>query len=79
MAAHLGNFATLTPRRDAGAMADALVSIAARADEAQAQARRGREYVFREWSRDRAFNALHQSLVNASIGVEADASRRAAA
>jgi glycosyltransferase involved in cell wall biosynthesis len=79
MAAHLGNFATLTPRRDAGAMADALVNIAARADEAQAQARRGREYVFREWSRDRAFKALHQSLVNASIGVEGDAPQRAAA
>jgi hypothetical protein len=79
MAAHLGDYATLTPRRDPGAMADALVNIAARADAAQAQARRGRDYVFREWSRDRAFHALHRSLVKASRGVEAHAHERAAA
>src|SRR6185436_7890233 len=79
MAAHLGNYATLTPRRDAGAMADALVTIAARADTAREQARRGREYVCREWSRDRAFSELHRSLVGASIGVEAHARERTAA
>jgi glycosyltransferase involved in cell wall biosynthesis len=79
MAAHLGDYATLTPRRDVGAMADALVNVAARADGTQAQARRGRDYVFREWSRDRAFQALHRSLVNASIAVEAQAHERAAA
>ena len=79
MAAHLGDYATLTPRRDAGAMADALVTIAARADTAREQARRGREYVCREWSRDRAFSELHRSLVGASIGVEAHARERTAA
>ena len=79
MAAHLGDYATLTPRRDAGAMADALVTLAARADAAREQARRGREYVCREWSRDRAFSELHRSLVDASIGVEAQARERAAA
>jgi glycosyltransferase involved in cell wall biosynthesis len=79
MAAHLGDYATLTPRRDAGAMADALVTIAARADAAREQARRGREYVCREWSRDRAFSELHRSLVDASIGIEAHARERAAA
>src|SRR5688572_20177018 len=79
MAAHLGEYATLTPRRDAGAMADALVTIAARADSAREQARRGREYVCREWSRARAFSELHRSLVGVSIGVEAHARERAAA
>ena len=79
MAAHLGDYATLTPRRDVGAMADALVTIAARADAAREQARRGREYVCREWSRDRAFSELHRSLIGASIGVEAHARERAAA
>jgi glycosyltransferase involved in cell wall biosynthesis len=79
MAAHLGEYATLTPRRDHVAMAAALVNIAARADDARAQAQRGREYVSREWSRARAFSELHRSLVNASIGIEADAPQRAAA
>jgi glycosyltransferase involved in cell wall biosynthesis len=79
MAAHLGDYATLTPRRDAGAMADALVTIAARADAAREQARRGREYVCREWSRDQAFSELRRSLVGASIGLEAHARERAAA
>ena len=79
MAAHLGEYATLTPRRDPVAMAAALVNIAGRGDEARAQARRGREYVSREWSRARAFSELHRSLLNASIGVEADAPHRAAA
>lgn len=79
MAAHLGEYATLTPRRDAGAMAAALVDIAARADAAYEQARRGREYVCREWSRTRAFNELHRSLVNASSGAGASAPQRAAA
>ena len=79
MAAHLGEYATLTPRRDAVAMAAALVNIAAHADDARAQARRGREYVSREWSRTRAFSELHRSLMQASIGIEAQAPQRAAA
>jgi glycosyltransferase involved in cell wall biosynthesis len=79
MAAHLGEYATLTPRRDASAMAAALVNVAARADAAHEQARRGRDYVCREWSRTKAFKELHRSLVNASIGAEASAPQRAAA
>jgi glycosyltransferase involved in cell wall biosynthesis len=79
MAAHLGDYATLTPRRDVNAMADALVHIAARADEAHAQAQRGREYVCREWSRAKAFDELRRSLVNASMHVETKAPERAAA
>jgi glycosyltransferase involved in cell wall biosynthesis len=79
MAAHLGNYATLTPRRDAGAMADALITIAARADAAREQARRGRDYVCREWSRTKAFAELKRSLVNASLAAASDAPHRAAA
>ena len=44
-------YASLTPRQDAAAMADALLAIAASPDAARAQARAGREYVCREWSR----------------------------
>ena len=79
MAAHLGNYAMLTPRRDVKAMADALVTIAARADAAQEQAQRGREYVCREWSRTKAFSELRHSLLGASLGVETHAHERAAA
>jgi glycosyltransferase involved in cell wall biosynthesis len=79
MAAHLGQYATLTPRRDAEAMADALVTIAARADAAREQARRGREYVCREWSRTKAFAELRRSLVNASLGAASSPPQRAAA
>ncbi len=39
-------------------MADALLAIAARPDAARAQARSGREYVCREWSREKAFGDL---------------------
>ena len=79
MAAHLGNYAMLTPRRDVKAMADALVTIAARADAAQEQAQRGRDYVCREWSRTKAFSELRHSLVGASLGVETHTRERAAA
>jgi len=60
-------------------MADALVTIAARADAAHEQAQRGREYVCREWSRTKAFTELRHSLVGASLGVETHAHERAAA
>ena len=79
MAAHLADYATLTPRRDAAAMANALVTIAARADAMREQARRGRDYVCREWSRTKAFDELHRSLVSASRGAGVNAPRRAAA
>ena len=55
MAVQLQGYASLTPRRDAHAMADAFLAIAESPDEARAQAQSGRAYVCREWSRDRAF------------------------
>jgi hypothetical protein len=65
MAAHLGDYAALTPRRDAEAMARALLVVAAVPHAARRQARRGRAYVCREWSRDLAFQALRRSLITA--------------
>jgi len=62
MAAHLGEYALLTPRRNAVSMAAALMQIAANPDAARARARRGREYVCRCWGRDRAFRELQQVL-----------------
>jgi glycosyltransferase involved in cell wall biosynthesis len=62
MAAHLGEYAELTPRRDVEAMTQAILKIAADAPSARARARLGRDYVRREWNRDRAFSALHQTL-----------------
>ena len=58
MAVQLRGYASLTPRRDAHAMADAFLAIAASQDAARAQARSGREYVCREWSREKAFADL---------------------
>jgi glycosyltransferase involved in cell wall biosynthesis len=66
MAAHLGHYASLTPRRDADAMACALLAIAADPTGAHRQASRGREYVCREWSRDKAFGELRRSLTRAA-------------
>ena len=78
MAAHLGEYATLTPRRDTRAMTQALLNVADNPDAARAQARRGREYVCREWSRARAFHELHRTLADAAWGRHMGASRRAA-
>ena len=58
MAVQLRGYASLTPRQDAAAMADALLAVAASPGAARAQARAGREYVCREWSRDKAFADL---------------------
>jgi len=58
MAVQLRGYASLTPRQDAAAMADALLAIAAGADAARAQALRGREYVCREWNQRKAFGDL---------------------
>ncbi len=66
MAAHLEGYATLTPRRDADAMAQAFLSIAAHPEASRAQARLGREYVRSEWSRARAFADLQRTLANAA-------------
>ena len=43
-------------------MARAFLSIAADPDRARAQARAGREYVCREWSREKAFSDLRHVL-----------------
>ena len=78
MAAHLGAYATLTPRRDVNAMAHALLSVAVNPHAARAQARRGREYVCRDWSRGKAFSELHQSLVNVLSAATKDPQRATA-
>jgi glycosyltransferase involved in cell wall biosynthesis len=62
MAAHLGPYAALTPRRDAEAMARAILEIAADPCLARIKARHGREYVRWFWSRERAFRELRRSL-----------------
>lgn len=62
MAAHLRDYAVLTPRRNADAMSRALLAIAADPATARHRARRGREYVCREWSREKAFRELLRSL-----------------
>ena len=45
----------------------------------EAQARRGREYVCREWSRDKAFRELERSLADAALCAANNAPQRAAA
>ncbi len=52
----------LTPRRDPDAMANQFLWIAGHTEEAAAQAARGREFVRREWSRQRAFSSLGEVL-----------------
>lgn len=81
MAAHLADYARLTPRRDAEAMAQALLAVAANPAAARAHARRGREYVCREWNRDRAFRELHRALTEVARGrsTSAPAAREEAA
>jgi glycosyltransferase involved in cell wall biosynthesis len=62
MAAHLGPYAALVPRRDAEAMATAILEVDADPCLARIRARHGREYVRRDWSRERAFRELRRSL-----------------
>jgi glycosyltransferase involved in cell wall biosynthesis len=66
MAVQLPGYALLVPRRDAGAMADALLTMASDPGRARAQALRGREYVRREWSREKAFGDLARVLASVS-------------
>jgi glycosyltransferase involved in cell wall biosynthesis len=66
LAAHLGEVAVLTPRRDAVAMASAILQVASNSGPARDRARRGREYVVRHWSRPRAFAELEQVLAEAA-------------
>jgi glycosyltransferase involved in cell wall biosynthesis len=79
MAAHLGDYATLTARRDSRAMTNALLKIAGNPEAARVQARRGREYVCREWSRDKAFRELERSLADAALCAANNAPQRSAA
>jgi glycosyltransferase involved in cell wall biosynthesis len=64
MAAHLGPYARLTARSDVEGMARALLEIAADREAARAATRAGREYVRRDWSRERAFGDLSRSLAS---------------
>jgi glycosyltransferase involved in cell wall biosynthesis len=63
---HLVGYARLTRRRDPQDMAHQLAWIACHPSEAREQALRGREYVIREWSRDKAFGALKTILTEAA-------------
>lgn len=62
MATVLPGYARLTPRRDAEAMARELAWVASHPEEARQQALRGRAYVQREWSREKAFGDLKHVL-----------------
>ena len=79
MAAHLGDYATLTARRDSRAMTNALLKIAGNPEAARVQARRGREFVCREWSREKAFRELERSLADATLCETNNAPQRSAA
>lgn len=64
MALLLKGYARLAPRRDANAMADEILWVARNPQVARAQALDGREFIVREWSREKAFaelsNVLHE-------------------
>lgn len=58
----LDGYAQLTRRRDPQSMADAFLWVARNAEEARAQALRGRAYVQCVWERRKAFGDLHALL-----------------
>jgi len=70
MAVQLQGYARLTPRQDPGAIADALIEIASDAEAVRARMRPGRDYVCREWSREKAFQDLRHILTTVAFGVE---------
>ena len=55
---HLKGYARLTPKRDPEAMCREFLWLAANRGEARRQASEGREFVVREWSREKAFADL---------------------
>ena len=55
MAVQLKGYARLTPLRDPEAMAEQFLWVRANPDQARAQALQGREFVIREWNRQKAF------------------------
>jgi glycosyltransferase involved in cell wall biosynthesis len=65
MAVQLRGYASLTPRRDAAAMAEAFLSVAADPVAARGRAMAGRDYVRREWNHEKAFRDL--AVVLASV------------
>src|SRR5579872_5425139 len=56
--ANLNGFARMTPRRDPEAMAEQILWVAQNPVPARKQAMEGREFVCREWSREKAFRDL---------------------
>lgn len=58
MRVQLDTYARMTPRRDAEQMSEQFLWVANNKAEARAQALRGREYVVREWNRQKAFRDL---------------------
>jgi glycosyltransferase involved in cell wall biosynthesis len=73
--AQLNGYARLVPRGDVEAMAKELLWIAANPAEARAQALRGRGYVEREWSREKAFRDLRAALEDVAGSSRAAAGR----
>jgi glycosyltransferase involved in cell wall biosynthesis len=67
MAVQLKGSAQLTPRRDAAAMAEAILRVARNPDEARREALAGREYVCRAWRREKAFDDLRVALEEARV------------
>lgn len=65
MAVQLEGYAQLTPRRDAEAMANAILWVAHNPAEARDQALKGREYVHTNWRREKAFGDLKLVLEDA--------------
>jgi glycosyltransferase involved in cell wall biosynthesis len=68
MAVQLEGYARLAPRRNAEAMAEQILWVAANPEEASAQALEGREYIIREWERKKAFAQLLRTLKAVSCG-----------
>jgi glycosyltransferase involved in cell wall biosynthesis len=68
MAMQLKGYAQLTPRRDADAMAKAILWVASHPVEARAQAMKGRAYVEANWRREKAFGDLKEILEQAANG-----------
>jgi glycosyltransferase involved in cell wall biosynthesis len=65
LAVQLKGIAQLTPRRDADAMADAILWVARNRQQAAEQAMKGYEYVHSVWRRDKAFDDLMRVLEEA--------------
>jgi len=76
MAVQLDGYAELTPRRDHEAMAAALLAVAADPGPARARASRGREYVCRDWNREKAFADLARVLASVAMPLPAPAAVR---